>query len=114
MAAWGEAVSALGDVDLDSRLRVRPDIQQETQGPPGAEDPETVVLRQQRGLRRARRADTVEAALVGACDGELSVGQILDALAQLLDRDPAQTREAYLPVVRELVVEGFLEPPSAG
>ena len=62
------------------------------------------------GLRRARQADTVEAALVGACDGELTVGQILDALAQLLDRDPAQTREAYLPVVRELVVEGFLEP----
>ena len=49
----------------------------------------TVVLRQQRGLRRARQVDTVEAALVGACDGELTVGQILDALAQLLDRDPA-------------------------
>jgi hypothetical protein len=114
VAAWGRAVSALDAVDLDARLVVRPDVQQETQGQPGAEDPETVVLRQQRGLRRARRADTVEAALVGACDGELTVGQILDAVAQLLDRDPAQTREAYLPVVRELVVEGFLEPPSAG
>ena len=67
------------------------------------------MLRQQRGLRRARQVDTVEAALVGACDGELTVGQILDALAQLLDRDPAQTRETYLPVVRELVAEGFLE-----
>ena len=76
----------------------------------GAEDPETIVLRQQRGLRRARRADTVEAALVGACDGELTVGQILDAVAQLLDRDPAEVRETYLPVVRELVAEGFLEP----
>ena len=95
-------------VDLDSHLRVRPDVQQETQGAPGAEDPETVVLRQQRGLRRARRADTVEAALVGACDGDLSVGQILDALAQLLDLDAAQTRTTYLPAVRELVAEGFL------
>ena len=67
------------------------------------------MLRQQRGLRRARQADTVEAALVGACDGELTVGQILDALADLLDLDPAQTRDTYLPAVRELVAEGFLE-----
>ena len=75
---------------------------------PGAEDPATVVLRQQRGLMRARRADTVEAALVGACDGDLTVGQILDALAQLLDRDAGELRADYLPVVRELVEEGFL------
>jgi len=105
--AW----AAAGDlaVDLDSRLVVRPDVQQETVGAPGAADPEVVVLRQQRGLRRARQADTVEAALVGACDGELSVGQILDALAELLDLDVAQTRATYLPTVRELVAEGFLE-----
>jgi hypothetical protein len=93
----------------DSRLVVRPDVQQETLGAPGAEDPEAVVLRQQRGLRRARQVDTVEAALVGACDGELTVAQILDALAQLLDRDAAQTRATYLPIVGELVSEGFLE-----
>nr|WP_221634411.1 methyltransferase [Nocardioides luti] len=105
--AWGDAVGV--EVREDSRLVVRSDVQQETVGQPGAEDPDTVVLRQQRGLRRARRADTVEAALVGACDGELSVGQILDALAQLLDLDAAQTRATYLPVVAELVVEGFLE-----
>ncbi|MDF1603636.1 methyltransferase [Nocardioides sp. YIM 152315] len=105
--AW--ATAADRPVGLDTRPVVRPDVQQETLGAPGAEDPEAVVLRQQRGLRRARRADTVEAALVGACDGELSVGQILDALAQLLDLDVAGTRERYLPVVRELVAEGFLE-----
>ena len=81
---------------------------QETHGEPGAEDPETIVLRQQRGLRRARQVDTVEAALVGACDGELTVGQILDALATLTERDPAELRATYLPVVRELFVEGFL------
>jgi hypothetical protein len=46
---------------------------------------------------------------VGACDGDLTVGQILDALAQLLDREPAGLHATYLPVVRELVAEGFLE-----
>ena len=83
-------------------------MQQETVGAPGAEDPETIVLRQQTGLRRARRVDTVEAALVGACDGELTVGQILDAVAHLLERDPGELRAAYLPVVRALLTEGYL------
>ena len=63
----------------------------------GAEDPETIVLRQQRGMRRARQVDTVEAALVGACDGELTVGQILDALAQLLERDRDELRHGVPP-----------------
>ena len=67
------------------------------------------MLRQQRLLRRGRQADTVEAALVGACDGELTVGQILDALADLLGRDADDLRTTHLPLVRELVTEGFLE-----
>ena len=103
---WAAATDAA--VDLGSRPVLRSDVRQETIGAPGAADPETVVLRQQRGLRRARQADTVEAALVGACDGELSLGQILDALAQLLDLDPQQTRDTYLPIARDLVREGFL------
>ena len=86
------------------------DVQQETLGQPGAEDPSTVILRQQRGLRRARQADTIEAAFAGACDGDLTVGQILDALAQILDRDPAVVRSSYLPIAQELVSEGFLRP----
>src|SRR3546814_14688079 len=93
---------------LATRMRARDDVQQETFGAPGAEHPHTVVLRQQRGLRRARTADTMEAALLGACDGELTMGQILDALAQLLDTEPATARTTYLPVVRELVAAGFI------
>ena len=67
------------------------------------------MLRQQRLVRRARQVDTVEAALVGACDGELTVDQILAALGQLLDQEPADLRASYLPVVRDLVTEGFLD-----
>lgn len=114
IGAWGEAVDTLATLATDealfaARLQVREDIQQETVGAPGAEDPHTVVLRQQRGFRRARSADTVEAALVGACDGELTVGQILDAVAQLLEADAAETRVGYAEKVRELLAEGFLE-----
>ena len=108
--------SAIGDwswatahpLSESDHLVLRVDVVQETTGQPGAEDPETIVLRQQRGLRRARQVDTVEAALAGACDGELSLGQVLDALATLTQRDPVELRATYLPVVRELLLEGFL------
>lgn len=106
IGAWGASAGVV--VDASSRLVVRPDVQQETVGVPGAEDPNAVVLRQQRGMRRARTADTVEAALVGACDGDLTIGQILDALGEILAVEPAALHTQYLPVVNELVAEGFL------
>jgi hypothetical protein len=103
------ALRGLSDDDLGrSRLAARSDVRQETYGAPGAADPEEIVLRQQRWVRRARQVDTVEAALVGACDGDLSVLQILDALADLLEQDAGEVRSAYLPVVRDLVTEGYL------
>ena len=95
---------------LAARFVVRPDVQQETVGRPGAADPEAIVLRQQRGFRRARTADTVEAGLVGACDGDLPVGTLLEALATILGRDADELAATYLPVVRELVAEGYLVP----
>ena len=104
------AVAQHTEIDEGSRLSLRVDVVQETHGDPGAEHPETIVLRQRRGLCRARQVDTVEAALAGASDGELSVGQILDALALLLDRDRDELAASYLPVVRSLVRDGFLAP----
>jgi Methyltransferase small domain len=95
---------------LASRLRVRVDVRQESLGEPGAADPEAIVLRQQRGMRRARRVDTVEAGLVGACDGDLTVAVILDALAALLGEEPAVARRGRLATVRALVTDGFLLP----
>jgi hypothetical protein len=105
---WGAAQHT--DVTEHTRLTLRVDVVQETHGEPGAEHPETIVLRQRRGLCRARQVDTVEAALAGASDGELTVGQILEALAMLLERDRAGLDAAYLPAVASLVREGFLVP----
>ena len=72
------------------------------------------MLRQQTGLRRARQVDTVEAGLVGACDGDLSVGQILDAVGTLLGHEPGELRSTYLPKLRELVADGYLVPELSG
>jgi len=104
---WADA--RVGAVGLDTTLVVRPDVRQETVGAVGAEDPATILLRQQRGFRRARQVDTVLAAVVGACDGELPVGAILEAVAQLLDLDAAAARERYLPELAAMTAEGFLQ-----
>lgn len=110
IAEWRDAIGRPADDHslLAARLVRRSDVIQETTGEPGAEDPEVIVLRQQRGFRRARTAGSMEAALVGACDGDLTIGQIADALAQLTEREPDELRAELLTNVRELVAEGFL------
>ena len=104
-----ERAEGLTDDLTGLHLVLADDVVQETSGQPGAEDPATIVLRRQRGMRRAEQADTVLAGFVGACDGDLSAGQILGALADLLDRPLQDVYREYLPAVRRLVVEGFLD-----
>ncbi len=45
---------------------------------------------------------------MGASDGELTAGQLIDAIADLLEVDAAALRADLLPRVRELVFTGFL------
>jgi hypothetical protein len=97
---------------LGARLSVAESLTQELIGEPGAEDPTHVVLRQSEGFRRARRVDTATAALVGASTGEAPVGVLLDAVATLLGEDEAAVRDRLVPVVRDLVTEGYLLPDA--
>jgi hypothetical protein len=113
VSAWAARADALpGTDELLERAHLRQvaGLVQETVGAPGAQDPERILLRLQRGVRRVRQVDTVEAGFVGACDGDLPVGRLLDALAELTGTESDAIRAAYVPVVRELVEEGFLEP----
>lgn len=75
---------------------------------PGAEAPSVIELRQGGGFGRVVEVDPALAALVGACDGDLAVGPLIAAIAQLLEVDPAALRADLLPRVRELVFTGFL------
>jgi hypothetical protein len=95
----------------DARLVVADGVVEERIGPPGADDPAAIVLRSHRGMRRARPLTTAEAGLVGACDGDLTVGQIAGALASLLAVDPSELRAELLASTRDLVLEGFLHFP---
>ena len=95
---------------LETRFRLADGVVQEQIGPPGAEDPEHVVLRAARGMRRATRVDTVGAGFAGVCDGSLPAGRILDAIAQLLGEDPVALRDRTPASLRLLVEQGFLQP----
>ena len=97
-----------------STLTVASDVTEERHFWPGQEDPTLMTLHQGGGFGRSVPLDTAQAALIGACDGELPVGAIIDAIAQLLDADAAALRTELLPRVRALLDDGFLEPPAAG
>ncbi|MFG2293512.1 methyltransferase [Streptomyces sp. NPDC048603] len=95
---------------LEGRFQLAVEVMQEQVGAPGAEDPEHVVLRQNRGMRRATKVDTVGAGFAGVCDGSLTAGRILDAIAQLVQEDPVVLRDRTPEAIRLLVEQGFLEP----
>ncbi|WP_194522025.1 DUF7059 domain-containing protein [Cellulosimicrobium sp. JZ28] len=92
------------------RLAVAPDVTEERFHTPGAPDPTVVLLRQGDGLGRAVRATTGLAALVGASDGELTVGQLVGAIAALFEVGAEDLAGDLLPDVRGLVRDGFLAP----
>ena len=71
-------------------------------------DPTVLELRQGGGLARSLEVDPALAALVGACDGDLPAGVLVDAIAELLEVDAAALRSDLVPRVRELVFTGFL------
>lgn len=92
-----------------SVLRVAPDVTEARHHMPGAEDPTVIELRQGGGFGRALGVDPGLAALVGACDGDLPVGVLVAAIAELMEVDAAALRDDLLPRVRELLFTGFLE-----
>ncbi|WP_323959285.1 DUF7059 domain-containing protein [Arthrobacter sp. JZ12] len=91
-------------------LLVADDVTEERHQRPGAEHPGVILLRQGAGFRRTNLLSTELAGFMSACDGELSAGQIIGALAALLDRTDDDFRSGLIGDVRNLVAEGFLLP----
>jgi len=106
-----EWLAARDDAALATeRLVVAGDVTEERYLTPGAADPNVVIVRQGDGLGRGIQASTGLAAFVGVCDGELTVAQIMGALAALLDVGADDLAAELLPAVRGLVRDGFLAP----
>ncbi|MCU1571084.1 MAG: SAM-dependent methyltransferase [Naasia sp.] len=114
LAACLDAVDWLTDRDdaavLAAHLVAAPDVTEERHYWPGDEHPAAMRLKQGGGFARELPLDPALAGLVGTCDGELSVGAIVRALATLLEVDETALAAELLPQVRELVATGFLLP----
>jgi hypothetical protein len=67
-------------------------------------------LRQAHGLRWEIEVDEAVATLLAGCDGELPLRVPLGLLAASLAATAADVARALVPVVRDLVGRGFLEP----
>ncbi|GAA4026067.1 methyltransferase [Arthrobacter methylotrophus] len=96
----------------DAYLVVAEDVTEERHQRPGAEHPGVILLRQGAGLRRTNLLSTELAGFASACDGELSVRQLVGALAAILgggaDFDDEAFRAGLLDDVANLVRDGFL------
>lgn len=97
-----------GERLLAERLVVAADVTEERHYRPGQPDPEVVLLHQGGQLGRSVRVGSNTAAVVGACDGELTLEQITTAVGVLTDAEPAQVRAEVLPVLADLFLDGFL------
>lgn len=107
-----DRLAALDDDALaQSVLTTAPDVTEARHHLPGHEGPRVIELRQGGGLARTIEVDPGLAALVGACDGDLPVGPLVDAIAELMEVDPVALAAEVLPRVRELVFTGFLRLP---
>ncbi|MFD5224018.1 methyltransferase [Microbacterium sp. NPDC058342] len=95
---------------IPDRLIVAPDVTEARHHMPGSEDPSVIELRQGGGFARTISVDSALAGFVGACDGELSVGQIIAALADLFEVPLAEMRADMEPRIRRLVADGLLVP----
>lgn len=105
--------AALDDAGLlRERVTIAGDVTEERHYWPGDEHPTAMQLRQGGGLARSIGLDTGLAGLVGACDGELSLGAIIDAIAQLVEVDAADLRAELLPRVRDLLDDAILLPAN--
>jgi len=96
---------------LDHRWVLAPGTLQEATSLPGRPDePTRIVLRRTDGLQRAIEADAGLAGTLGACDGELTLGQIIDAVARVLDEDPSDLTARMIPQVTSLISQTWLTP----
>lgn len=93
---------------LARAARAAPDLTDVRHHMPGEPGPVVLELRQRSGFARTQRVSAELAAAVGASDGELTLGQILIAVAALMDLDAPTAQSELLPRLRALIIDGFI------
>lgn len=97
-------------VGIPARLVTAADVTEARHLLPGNDDPSVIELRQGGGFARTVNVDPALAGFVGACDGELTVVQIVAALADLFEVPLVELWADLEPRIRSLVLDGILVP----
>lgn len=84
------------------------DVREERHYVPGSPDPELLIMHQGGGLGRSVPVSSAVSAVVGASDGELTVGQIAAAVAMLTSVEVDDVRAEIEAPLRDLIRWGFL------
>ena len=84
------------------------DVREERHYVPGSPDPELLIMHQGGGLGRSVPVSSAVSAVVGASDGELTVGQIVAAVAMLTETEVEDVRAEVEAPLRDLIRWGFL------
>ena len=103
-----------GSADLlwDLHAVCSPDVTQVRYFAPGEADPQVIELQQGGGVGLKTSVSSELAGLVGAADGELTLGQIVAAIAALMELDPGDLRNRLSPEVIRLLKFGILRTSS--
>ena len=105
--AW--ALASLRAPELwDTALTRASDVREERHYVPGSPDPELIIMHQGGGLGRSVPVSSSVSAVVGASDGELTVGQIAAAVAMLTSVEVDDVRAEIEAPLRDLIRWGFL------
>ena len=105
--AW--ALASLRAPELwDVALTRASDVREERHYVPGSPDPELLIMHQGGGLGRSVPVSSSVSAVVGASDGELTVGQIAAAVAMLTSVEVDDVRAEIEAPLRDLIRWGFL------
>ena len=84
------------------------DVREERHYVPGSPDPELLIMHQGGGLGRSVPVSSSVSAVVGASDGELTVGQIAAAVAMLTSVEVDDVRAEIEAPLRDLIRWGLL------
>ena len=105
--AW--ALASLRAPELwDIALTRASDVREERHYVPGSPDPELLIMHQGGGLGRSVPVSSSVSAVVGASDGELTVGQIAAAVAMLTSVEVDDVCAEIEAPLRDLIRWGFL------
>lgn len=101
---------------LNTCLRLSPDVRWEQQLKPSDDSWAVTEARLQlvSSLAYAGRVDPHTFGLVTRCRGRQTLGQILSDMAASMKKDVADVAPTALPVVRQLIEQGFLLPAEPG